>query len=281
MLDGKPVDWRSPLDARRNGIAVIHQHPGLFGDLSVAENIWLGHMPRDRFGGIDHARMERDTAALIDVVGLACQPGDTLDRLRTSEQQLVEIARALSMQARVLIMDEPTASLSQREVERLFAVVADLKLRGVAMMFVGHRMDEIFRVADRIAVLRDGHLVGVEAAHDLDRDKAVQMMIGRTLSSIYPPRDAVKGKVALEVRSLAREENSTTSPSPCGAARSSASGALSVVDAPKSRGHCSASPGRAQAKFSSTVPRAISRRPMMPWQHASPMSPRTGSARAW
>ena len=205
VLDGKPVDWRSPLDARRNGIAVIHQHPGLFGDLSVAENIWLGHMPRDRFGGIDHARMERDTAALIDVVGLACQPGDTLDRLRTSEQQLVEIARALSMQARVLIMDGPTASLSQREVERLFAVVADLKLRGVAMMFVGHRMDEIFRVADRIAVLRDGHLVGVEAAHDLDRDKAVQMMIGRTLSSIYPPRDAVKGKVALEVRSLARE----------------------------------------------------------------------------
>ncbi|MDQ0392382.1 ribose transport system ATP-binding protein/rhamnose transport system ATP-binding protein [Labrys monachus] len=204
-LDGKPVDWRSPLDARRHGIAVIHQHPGLFADLTVAENVFLGHMPRGFLGGVDQARMERETAALIEVVGLGCRPDDRLDRLRTSEQQLVEIARALSMRARVLIMDEPTASLSQREVERLFAVVADLRARGVAMMFVGHRMDEIYRVADRIAVLRDGHLVGVEAARDLDRDKAVRMMIGRTLSSIFPAREAVRGEVALDVRSLSRE----------------------------------------------------------------------------
>ena len=118
---------------------------------------------------------------LLAIVGLHCRPEDTLKRLRPSEQQLVEIARALSVNAKVLIMDEPTAALSQREVERLFAVVAELKARKVAMMFVSHRMEEIYRVADRIAVLRDGRLIGVQPAAELDRDRAVQMMIGRSL----------------------------------------------------------------------------------------------------
>ena len=138
--------------------------------------------------------MEKKARFLLEEVGLSCAPSAPLMRLRTAEQQLVEIARALSLEARVLIMDEPTAALSQREVERLFAVVADLKRRGVAMMFVGHRMEEIYRVADRIAVLRDGHLIGVELASTLDRDRAVAMMIGRSLSSIYPERHGRTGR---------------------------------------------------------------------------------------
>ena len=143
---------------------------------------------------------------LLAIVGLHCRPEDTLKRLRPSEQQLVEIARALSVNAKVLIMDEPTAALSQREVERLFAVVAELKARKVAMMFVSHRMEEIYRVADRIAVLRDGRLIGVQPAAELDRDSAVQMMIGRSLGAIYPRRQTTPGKEILAVEGLSRDE---------------------------------------------------------------------------
>ena len=144
-VDGKPVVFSSPHDAQAAGISVMHQHPGLFPDLSIAENIYLGHMPRDRLGGIDNAAIIAGARRVLATVGLDAPAETRLGTLRTSEQQLVEIARALSLDARVLIMDEPTAALSQREVERLFAVVADLRLHGVAMMFVGHRMDEIFR----------------------------------------------------------------------------------------------------------------------------------------
>ncbi|MEW9307400.1 ATP-binding cassette domain-containing protein [Labrys neptuniae] len=204
-IGGDPVEHWSPLEAQRRGIAVMHQHPGLFGDLTVFENIFVGHMPQRALGRIDYERMREEARALLDVVGLQCSPEDTLKELRTSEQQLVEIARALSVNAKVLIMDEPTAALSQREVERLFAVVADLKARQVAMMFVGHRMEEIYRIADRIAVLRDGHLIGVTQAAELDRDQAVQMMIGRPLKAIYPQWESKPGQEVLSVSGLSRE----------------------------------------------------------------------------
>ncbi|PRH84242.1 ABC transporter [Labrys okinawensis] len=204
-IGGQPVEHWSPLEAQRRGIAVMHQHPGLFGDLTVFENIFVGHMPRRSLARIDYERMREEARALLDVVGLQCLPEDPLKELRTSEQQLVEIARALSVNAKVLIMDEPTAALSQREVERLFAVVADLKARQVAMMFVGHRMEEIYRIADRIAVLRDGHLIGVKRAAELDRDQAVQMMIGRPLKAIYPQWDSRPGQEVLAVSGLSRE----------------------------------------------------------------------------
>ncbi|OCC02421.1 ABC transporter [Labrys sp. WJW] len=204
-IGGQPVEHWSPLEAQRRGIAVMHQHPGLFGDLTVFENIFVGHMPRRSLARIDYERMREEARALLDVVGLQCSPEDPLKELRTSEQQLVEIARALSVNAKVLIMDEPTAALSQREVERLFAVVADLKARQVAMMFVGHRMEEIFRIADRIAVLRDGHLIGVKRAVELDRDQAVQMMIGRPLKAIYPQWESKPGAEVLAVSGLSRE----------------------------------------------------------------------------
>src|SRR5580704_3055216 len=203
LVEEGPVEHWSPLEAQRRGIAVMHQHPGLFADLSVSENIFIGHMPRRSFS-VDNNRMRERARDLLAIVGLHCRPEDALKRLRPSEQQLVEIARALSVNAKVLIMDEPTAALSQREVERLFAVVAELKARKVAMMFVSHRMDEIYRVADRIAVLRDGRLIGVQPAAELDRDSAIQMMIGRTLRAIYPRRQMTPGKEILAVEGLSR-----------------------------------------------------------------------------
>jgi rhamnose transport system ATP-binding protein len=202
ILDGVPLELTSPLDAFRRGISVVHQHPGLFGDLSVAENVFIGHMPVDKAGRLDHSIMQRRAAELLGVVGLDCDPSIPLNRLRSSEQQLVEIARALSAEARVLILDEPTAALSQREVERLFSVIEQLRSRQVAMMFVSHRMEEIYRVSDRVTVLRDGHHVATEPVRMMSRDRAVQLMVGRALGGMYPVRDSGPGEVVLELCGL-------------------------------------------------------------------------------
>ncbi|MGO4123864.1 ATP-binding cassette domain-containing protein [Inquilinus sp. YAF38] len=205
VIDGRPAAFASPIDARHAGIAVMHQHPGLFPDLSVAENVFMGHMPRTALGAVDHAAARGRTRELLDAIGLDCSPDVVLGRLRTSEQQLVEIARALSLGSRVLIMDEPTAALSQREVRRLFEVVARLKQQGVAMLFVGHRMDEIYEIADRITVLRDGRFVGTERTADLPRERAVQMMVGRSLTMMYPELPAAAGQPLLTVEGLCRD----------------------------------------------------------------------------
>jgi rhamnose transport system ATP-binding protein len=202
ILDGVPAELASPLDAFRRGISVVHQHPGLFADLSVAENVFIGHMPVDKLRRLDHAKMQRQAAELLDVVGLDCDPSVQLNRLRSSEQQLVEIARALSAEARVLILDEPTAALSQREVERLFSVIQQLRTRQVAMMFVSHRMEEIYRLSDRVTVLRDGHHVATEPVSSMSRDRAVQLMVGRSLSGMYPAKDPQPGEILFEVSEL-------------------------------------------------------------------------------
>lgn len=205
VQNGEAILLASPSDAQKAGIAVMHQHPGLFPDLSIAENIFLGHMSPGPFGTVDQRILERDAAKWIDAVGLRHPPSEKVRNLRISEQQLVEVAKALSRDARVLIMDEPTAALSQREVDTLFSVVEGLKERGVAMMFVGHRMDEIFRISDRIAVLRDGELIGVELAASLGREKAISMMVGRELSALYPEHGAELGDVVLRTERLSRE----------------------------------------------------------------------------
>jgi rhamnose transport system ATP-binding protein len=203
LISGQPMRFSSPLEAQHAGVAVMHQHPGLFPDLSIAENLFIGQTGSKWM--LDHRDMQTEAARLLKTVGLDADVTLPLGRLRTSEQQLVEVARALSLDARVLIMDEPTAALSQREVERLFAVVDALRKRGVAMMFVGHRMDEIYRVADRIAVLRDGRLVGTQPTGELSRERAIQMMVGRSLDGLYPRHAAVPGDVVLEVNGLSRD----------------------------------------------------------------------------
>ena len=281
LIDGRPANSWSPLEAARRGIAVVHQHPGLFGDLSVYENVFLGHMPRSRLGGVDDDRMRRRTSELLDVVGLACSPGRLLKELSTSEQQLVEIARALSQNARVLIMDEPTAALSQREVVRLFRVVRDLKQRGVAMMFVGHRMDEIFRSQTASRSCAMAMLIGVASRDSLSRDRAVQMMVGRDLSALYPKNEATPRDIVLEARRLFATANSRTSISWCageilglgglvGSGRTEIARVLFGIDQPTSGEH----PHQRQGD-------ALLAAPADAMAAESPMSPRTGSGRAW
>ena len=204
-MHGRRRVWASPLEAQKAGIAVMHQHPGLFPDLSVAENIFFGHFPTTAAGTIDTADMATRAAELLKTIGLDISPSQPLRTLSISEQQLVEVARALSAKAEVLIMDEPTAALSHREVVKLFEVVEDLKRRGVGIVFVGHRMDEIFEVSDRIAVLRDGELLAVEPAEVLIRQKAIDLMAGRKLVASYPQRGHELGATVLAVHGLSRK----------------------------------------------------------------------------
>lgn len=203
-LEGQPVHLRSPLDAQHRGIAVMHQHPGLFGDLSIAENVFMGHPKKGFLGILDHDAMLGETHRLLTIVGLQADPRAPLHGLRTSEQQLVEIAKALAVKARIMIMDEPTAALSRREVDQLFLVVDDLRKRGVAMMFVGHRMEEIYEVADRVVVLRDGKVIGEAPVDEMPRDRAIQLMVGRPLADLYPKRSNTLGEVVLAVEGLSR-----------------------------------------------------------------------------
>jgi rhamnose transport system ATP-binding protein len=204
-IAGEEVELRSPLDAHERGIAVVHQYPSLFADLSVAENVFAGQFLRRRSRLLDHSRMRREASRWLALLGLGRDPGLLAGSLRTSEQQLVEIARALTAEAKVVILDEPTAALSIGEVERLFAVIDELRTHGVAMMFVGHRLEEIERVCDRIAILRDGALVATKQAGEVSPQETVRLMVGRPLTELYPKGEAAIGDVVLEANGLGRE----------------------------------------------------------------------------
>ncbi|MBI1418968.1 MAG: ATP-binding cassette domain-containing protein [Limimaricola sp.] len=202
LVRGQPQNWHSPLDAQQAGIAVVHQHPGLFPDLNVMENIFFGRFPKNSVGILNRGLMYRKSAELLETVGLSVRPDAMLRTLSVSEQQLVEIAKALSTEADVLILDEPTACLSHREVEKLFTVVRRLKQSGVGIVFVGHRMDEVFGIADRISVLRDGALVRTATAQELSRQEAINLMAGRELLASFPERGHEPGDVVLQTEGL-------------------------------------------------------------------------------
>ncbi len=202
LVAGQIQSWHSPLDAQRTGIAVVHQHPGLFPDLSIMENIFFGRFPKTSAGFLDTALMYRRSTDLLNTVGLSVRPDAMLRTLSVSEQQLVEIAKALSTDADVLILDEPTACLSHREVEKLFVVVRRLKESGVGIVFVGHRMDEVFGISDRISVLRDGALIRTAHSDDLSRQEAINLMAGRELLSSFPKRTHKHGAEILRAEGL-------------------------------------------------------------------------------
>jgi len=204
VLDNKPLVMDSPLDSRAAKIAIVHQHPGLFPDLSVGENIFIGQLPVGRSGRIDFDTVHADAAGLLRTLGLNVDPRSPVRNLRTGEQQLVEIARALASDARVLIMDEPTAALSAHEVAKLFKVVDRLRAHNVAMMFVGHRLEEIFAISDRITVLRDGSYVDTRPTSDLTPSSVVTLMVGRELTDLYPHTPLTPGGTIIRVANLRR-----------------------------------------------------------------------------
>ncbi|WP_054312341.1 sugar ABC transporter ATP-binding protein [Mesorhizobium sp. 1M-11] len=202
-VDGKEVKFASTRDASAAGIATVYQELLLFPELTVAENVFLGNYPRKPGGWIDWSEVRARTRALLDQL-------DTFDldvdakvlTLSVAQRQRVEIAKALSKNARILIMDEPTASLVESDVQRLMAVVRQLRERGVGIVYVSHRMPEIFALADRVTVLRDGGYVGTRDIGEVDEAQLVSMMVGRSIDSLFPKADAAIGDTVLEVKNL-------------------------------------------------------------------------------
>ena len=205
LLDGDEVRLAGPADARAAGIAVIYQEPTLFPDLSVAENIFMGRHPLSRGRRIDTRELRRRVEALMERLGVPLDPSRPARGLSIADQQIVEIAKALSFQARVIVMDEPTAALSGAEVERLFSVARALRAQGTAVLFISHRLDEIFALCQRVTVMRDGRQVFTGPLDGLTRDDLVRRMVGRELSAMFPKQAATRGDVALSVRRLTRE----------------------------------------------------------------------------
>ncbi|WP_203882004.1 sugar ABC transporter ATP-binding protein [Planotetraspora kaengkrachanensis] len=205
LMDGRPVEFHKPADAQRHGVAVIYQEPTMFPDLSVAENIFIGRQPRASLGRIDRGAMRARAAELFARLGVALDPEQPARGLSIADQQLVEIAKALSRDARVLIMDEPTAALSVNEVARLFTVVKALREQGCAVLFISHRLDEIFELCQRVTTLRDGAWIAGEAVAGLTHEALIRRMVGRDLDTLYPKLDAATGEVALKVHRLTRE----------------------------------------------------------------------------
>jgi len=200
-VDGRPVTVGSVRAAERLGIALIHQELNLCDNLDVAANVFLGREPRRR-GLMDVGRMEDEAERFLQAVGLDVSPRTLLGRLAIGHQQMVEIAKALSTGARLIIMDEPTSSLSQRETEHLFRVIRDLRSRGVAIVYISHRLGEVSEVADRVVVLRDGRNSGELGRGEIDHARMVRLMIGRELSQLYPHEPRAPGPEALEVSGL-------------------------------------------------------------------------------
>lgn len=205
LLDGAPAPIGDPIKARASGISVIYQELTLAPNLTVAQNIYLGNQP-SRFGLVDKRATEKAAKPILERLGISFSPRTIVRTLSLGERQMVEIARALSTKARIIVMDEPTTSLTSRETDKLFGVIEALKADGIAIIYISHRMEEIYQLADRVSVLRDASYVGTLDRSDLSASKLVSMMVGRDLSTFYkkehrPP--AADRRLALSVRDLA------------------------------------------------------------------------------
>ena len=201
-IDGRSFASVTPALSRSLGIAAIYQQPSLFPQLSVAENIGLALEPAGALRRIDWSERRRRASDLLSKAGATVDPDREAASLSLPEQQLVEIAKALGADAKIFIMDEPTASLSSREVDRIFSVVKDLRSRGAAVIYISHRLDELPRIADRVTVLRDGQTIGTHSITDLDKPAIIRLMVGRDVSAVFPKRDVPIGEIALELRNV-------------------------------------------------------------------------------
>ena len=201
-LRGEDVRLKSPRDALERGIAMIHQELALMDWMTVAENIWIRREPKNRLGLIDHAKMLAETQALFNQLKINIDPAAEVSTLTVAQRQMVEIAKAVSYQSSVLIMDEPTSALTESEVAHLFDIIRDLRSRNIGIVYITHKMNELFEIADEFSVFRDGRYVGTHASTDVTRDDIIRMMVGREITNMFPKQEASIGDVVLEVRDL-------------------------------------------------------------------------------
>jgi ribose transport system ATP-binding protein len=211
VLGGEEYSPRNPAEARARGVAFIHQELNLFANLSVAENIFITDFPKRRVAGvplINRREMKAKTRSLLEALDLGVAPEALVETISPGERQLVEIAKAMSVEAKIIILDEPTTSLTARETERLFALIDRLRSRGVSMIYISHDLDDVLRVCDDVVVLRDGEVVGAGGKSAFTEERMIALMVGRALDQLFPERpahpDAVSSEVALEVKGLSQ-----------------------------------------------------------------------------
>nr|WP_122013116.1 sugar ABC transporter ATP-binding protein [Maliibacterium massiliense] len=206
FIDDKKVEIKSPIAARELGISVIHQELSMCANMTIAENIYRNEEPRRGvFRFVDFGKMYRDAQATLDHMHMKLRSDMKVETLSVAQQQMVEIAGALSKNAQIIVMDEPTASLTETEIRALFETVAELKARKVGIIYISHRMDETFEIGDRVTVLRDGQTVGTKDVKDTNMDEVIEMMVGRPLTEVYKGERAVGGEVVLETKGFTNE----------------------------------------------------------------------------
>lgn len=203
VFQGKEVCYSNTLQAMNDGITMIHQELSPVPERSVCENLWLGRFPMKNPLMCDKAKAKKQAIELFKKWELDLNPDDTMKTLTVAKMQMVEIAKAVSYDAKIVIMDEPTSALTETEVEHLFRIIADLKSKNVAIIYISHKMDEIFRISDDITVFRDGEYVGTDRAANLNVDKLIEMMVGRQVGNMFPKIDCPIGETILEVKDLA------------------------------------------------------------------------------
>ncbi|MGC0929571.1 galactose/methyl galactoside ABC transporter ATP-binding protein MglA [Pantoea agglomerans] len=201
LFQGKEIDYKSSKEALENGVSMVHQELNLVLQRTVMDNMWLGRYPRKGFF-VDQDKMYRDTKAIFDELDIDIDPRDKVANLSVSQMQMIEIAKAFSYDAKIVIMDEPTSSLTEKEVNHLFTIIRKLKDRGCGIVYISHKMEEIFQLCDEITILRDGQWITSQPLEGLDMDKIISMMVGRSLNQRFPDRTNVPGETILEVRHL-------------------------------------------------------------------------------
>lgn len=204
-IDGAPVEIKNPIQAREYGISMIAQELNYVPELSIEENLFMGRLPVTRYGKVDWKRVRREAEAFLREEGLPYQPSQKLKTLTVSDIQMLEIIKAITNNAQIVIMDEPTSSITEREVNLLFGKIEELKKKGVSIIYISHKMDEVFQIADDITVLRDGTVVSTDRAEDLDLDTVIARMVGRKLSNVYPKEEITIGDWALEVEHFCQD----------------------------------------------------------------------------
>lgn len=204
LLNGEPVKISSPIDGLARGISMIHQELMFIPELTAAENIFLGRELRDRFGMVSKRLMIQKTQEVFDRWNINIDPSTQMKDLSVAQAQMVEIAKAIAFESKIIIMDEPTSAITEREVERLHAMIRALREAGTAIIYITHKMDEVFAISDEITVFRDGTWVATDKASKMDRDKLISLMVGRELNQLFPKSEAEIGEVVLEVENLNR-----------------------------------------------------------------------------
>jgi len=201
-LRGQEIRLASPLAALENGIAMIHQELNLMAPMTVAENIWIRREPTNRFGLVDHGEMRRKTVELFKRLRIGIDPDIKVGKLTVANRQMVEIAKAVSYESDVLIMDEPTSALTEREVEHLFTIIRSLKAEGKGIIYITHKMNELFEIADECSVFRDGKYIATKKSTEVTRDDIIRMMVGREITQMFPKETVPIGDVVLSVKGL-------------------------------------------------------------------------------